>query len=87
MFELLFPAFYHLDGGDSAFITFIAKHAAASLLCLFKGIAGEQTVDDGYLAFAIQVGQALRRSLTDIFEVGGVAANDAANGYHDINQT
>ena len=37
--------------------------------------------------FPVQVGQALRGTLADVVEVGGIAANDASDGDNGIHQT
>ena len=87
VFMVLFPTFYHFDGSHGAFVAFVTKHSAAAFLCLFEGVAGKQAIDDGHLTLAVQVGKPLGCSLTDIVEVGRVAANDAADGYDGIHQT
>ena len=44
---------HHFDGGDCAFITFIAKDATAAIFCLIHVVTGEQSIDDGDVALEI----------------------------------
>lgn len=83
----LFPTFYHLDGGDGTFVAFVAEHSATTFLCLLECVAGEQAVDNGNLAFFIQVGQSVCYALTDVIEVWCVASNDTSDGDDNVYQT
>ena len=70
--------FCHLDGDDGALITLVAETASRTILGLLHVLCGQQTEDNGNVVRRVESGNALGDSLTDVVEMGSLAADDAA---------
>ena len=68
----------HFDGVDGTFVALVAQPASTTVLGLFEIVGGEQAVDDGNGAGGVEMGYALGDALTDVVEMGCLAADDAA---------
>lgn len=68
----------HLEGGERGFGAAIAHLASGALDRLLEGVAGEDPEDDGDAGAAADLGDPPGRFAGDVIEMGGVAAEDAA---------
>ena len=68
----------HLDGYDGALVALVAEAASGADECLLHVVGGEQAEDHGDVVCGVEACNALRDALTDVVEMGCLAADDAA---------
>ena len=76
--------FCHFDGDDGALITLVAVLATCTIAGLLEVVGGEEAEDDGDVARGVETGDTLCDALTDVVEVGRLAADDAAEDDHGV---
>lgn len=74
----------HQYGIGGTFAAFVSKPSAATLPCLLYVVGCQEAVDDRYVLRGVEVGNAVGDTLTNIVEVGSLAAYDAAEDYDGI---
>ena len=77
-FKLKSLEFRHLYGVYGAFVALVAEASAATVFGLLQVVSGEQTVDYGYFALGVELGNAVGDALADVVEVRCFAADYAA---------